>query len=167
MIDIDVRFLKISVLYLIAGMALGLAMGISGNHQFFPVHAHANLVGWVSLALYGLVYRQFPAAASAPLAWWHFWTSNAGALLQVIGIAGINAGYSRLIPVAGAGAIITLLSAVIFAVVLYRHEAGTPLIKCEAARDELVATARVDRARITGKSPALSDPIHRTMTMVK
>jgi cbb3-type cytochrome oxidase subunit 1 len=133
--DIHLRFLRISVLYLIAGMALGLAMGISGNHQYFPTHAHINLVGWVSFALYGLIYRQFPAAASAPLARWHFWVSNVGALLLAIGIAGINAGYSPLIPVAGTGAIITLLSAVILAVILYRHAAGTSVKPNAPSRD--------------------------------
>ena len=91
---VHLRFLKISVLYLIVGMALGLAMGLSGNHQFFPAHAHINLIGWVSFALYGLIYRQFPAAAAAHLARWHFWVSNVGALLLFVGIAGINAGYS-------------------------------------------------------------------------
>jgi cbb3-type cytochrome oxidase subunit 1 len=118
---VHLRFLKISVLYLIVGMALGLAMGLSGNHQFFPAHAHINLIGWVSFALYGLIYRQFPAAAAAHLARWHFWVSNVGALLLFVGIAGINAGYSGFIPLAGTGSVATLLGAIIFAIILYRH----------------------------------------------
>ena len=114
-------FLNISVLYLIAGMALGLAMGLYGNHQFFPAHAHINLIGWVSFALYGLIYRQVPATAATPLALWHFWISNIGALLLVVGIAGINAGNDDFIPLAASGAIASLLGAVIFAIILYRH----------------------------------------------
>lgn len=120
MSNVHIRFLKISVLYLIAGMVLGLAMGLSGNHQFFPAHAHINLIGWVSFALYGLIYRQFPATASTPLVRWHFWVSNIGALLLVVGIAGINAGYGGFIPLAGTGSVATLAGAIIFAIILYR-----------------------------------------------
>lgn len=120
MTNVHLHFLKISVLYLIAGMALGLAMGLSGNHQFFPAHAHINLIGWVSFALYGLIYRQFPAMASTPLVRWHFWVSNIGALMLVAGIGGINAGHSEFVPLAGTGSVATLLGAVFFAIILYR-----------------------------------------------
>ena len=33
-----------------------------------PVHAHANLVGWASLALFGLTYRAYPALKDGRLA---------------------------------------------------------------------------------------------------
>jgi hypothetical protein len=36
-------------------------------------------VGWVSMALYALVYRQYPAAADIRFAIPHFWVANIGA----------------------------------------------------------------------------------------
>jgi hypothetical protein len=39
------------------GMGLGIAMGISQDFSLTPVHAHLNLLGWVSMLLYGLYYR--------------------------------------------------------------------------------------------------------------
>ena len=63
----------------------------------------------------------FLAAAATHLARWHFWVSNVGALLLVVGIAGINAGYSGFIPLAGTGSVATLPGAIIFAIILYRH----------------------------------------------
>ncbi len=48
-------FLPPSVLYLIAGVSLGLFMAASHDHSMFPVHAHLNLLGWVSLGLLGMV----------------------------------------------------------------------------------------------------------------
>ena len=50
-----------------------------------PTHAHLNLVGWVSMALYALVYRQWPAAGQNRLALIHFWVANAGAILLTDG----------------------------------------------------------------------------------
>jgi hypothetical protein len=41
----------------LTGMSLGIWMGINENFTLAPVHAHINLLGWVSLALYGLYHR--------------------------------------------------------------------------------------------------------------
>jgi hypothetical protein len=41
----------------VAGTALGTAMGMLGDFTLAHAHAHVNLLGWVTLALYGLYYR--------------------------------------------------------------------------------------------------------------
>ena len=122
--NIDTRFMRIAVLYLLVGMSLGIHMGMSGDHGQFPTHAHINLVGWVSFMLYGLVYRSFPAAAQSRLAAWHFWFANAGVLLLVVGVAGIMNGHEEQFePVAGIGGIISLIGVLIFAAILYTKTA--------------------------------------------
>ncbi|NKC29415.1 hypothetical protein [Falsiroseomonas selenitidurans] len=45
---------------LLAGVCLGIGMGIAHDFQLAPVHAHLNLLGWTSLALMGLVFRAWP-----------------------------------------------------------------------------------------------------------
>src|SRR5438477_251820 len=77
---IDGLFLRTAVVYAIAGMALGIFMAISEDHSQMPTHAHMNLLGWVSMALYAAVYRLWPEAARSPLAPWHFWIANLGAV---------------------------------------------------------------------------------------
>ena len=48
--------------------ALGIAMAMRQDFTLAPAHAHLNLLGWVSMALYGLYYRG--AAVIRPrLAW--------------------------------------------------------------------------------------------------
>src|SRR5512141_1267059 len=69
-------WLKLSVVYLIAGIALGIAMGASQNFTLRPVHAHLNLLGWTTGALAGLIYAVFPAAAESRLARIHFWLQH-------------------------------------------------------------------------------------------
>ena len=66
--NIDRWFLRITVIYALVAMVLGIVMGISEDHAQTPTHAHLNLVGWVSMALYALVYRQYPAAAESRFA---------------------------------------------------------------------------------------------------
>jgi hypothetical protein len=39
------------------GMAAGIAMGILQDFTLAPAHAHLNLLGWVTMSLYGLYYR--------------------------------------------------------------------------------------------------------------
>jgi hypothetical protein len=46
----------VAVFFVIAGMAWGSAVTISNAHAAMPAHAHLNLLGWVSLFLFGIFY---------------------------------------------------------------------------------------------------------------
>jgi uncharacterized protein YhhL (DUF1145 family) len=46
-----------AVLLVIVGMVWGIVMAISQAHSAMPAHAHLNLLGWVSLFLFGLFYH--------------------------------------------------------------------------------------------------------------
>ena len=59
----ELNFLRIATLYLIVGVLMGFVMGIAEAFQYAPVHAHVNLLGWASLALVGIIYHLYPAAA--------------------------------------------------------------------------------------------------------
>jgi hypothetical protein len=51
-----------------------------------PVHAHPDLVGWASLALFALVYRVYPELAAKRLALVHVLLSATSAVLLPVGI---------------------------------------------------------------------------------
>jgi len=117
---IDGLFLRTAVIYVLAGMALGIFMALSDDHSQLPTHAHMNLLGWASMALYAVVYRVWPEAARSPLAAWHFWIANLGTLLVVVGVAGIMAGHEESFgPVAGVGAVLSLIGMLLFAAIVY------------------------------------------------
>lgn len=73
-----IRFLKIAVVYFFVAVCLGLVMGIIQNFSFTSVHAHLNLLGWVSMAIFGIIYSIYPSAAETKLAKAHFWLHNIG-----------------------------------------------------------------------------------------
>jgi cbb3-type cytochrome oxidase subunit 1 len=84
---LDLKFLLLAALMLTVGVTLGVIMGISHDFALAPVHAHINLVGWASLALFGIVYKLYPEMARSRLAALHFILAAPSAVMFPIGIA--------------------------------------------------------------------------------
>jgi len=53
---IAAAFFLFGILCVLAGMLLGMHMGSSENMTLAAAHAHLNLVGWATMALYGTFY---------------------------------------------------------------------------------------------------------------
>lgn len=73
---LSIRCLKLAGLYLVAGMSMGVFMGATKNFALAPVHAHVNLLGWVTLAIAAAVFRLWPQAERTKLAQTFFWLYN-------------------------------------------------------------------------------------------
>ncbi|WP_207265872.1 DUF2871 family protein [Pseudomonas sp. GW101-3H06] len=69
---------RLAALYFAIGVLLGVAMGASGDHSLFAVHAHINLLGWVSMALFGLICAVHPSITEGRAAAAQFWMYNVG-----------------------------------------------------------------------------------------
>ena len=114
------RFFRAAVVYALIAMSLGIHMAASGDHSQMPTHAHINLVGWVSIFLYGLFLKVHPASngrLSATL-----WVgANAGIILMGIGVYIIYGGNPESgDPIATVGSIVTILTMALFAVIVFR-----------------------------------------------
>lgn len=110
-----VLFLAAGVCALI-GMAWGIQMSASADHSMSPAHAHLNLLGWVSLALFGTFYHIVPAAGESLLA-------KVQAVVAVVGVVLIVPGIVMALNQAGEtlaklGSVITILSMLLFLVVV-------------------------------------------------
>ena len=80
-------FITVALLCLLVGEGFG--MWISQAAERFPLHpahAHLNLAGWVTLALYGLVHRAYPELAATKLAPIQCAAAILGAVLMPPGI---------------------------------------------------------------------------------
>lgn len=66
---IDRFLIVVALVFLITGMVFGGWMGAREDFTFAPAHAHWNLLGFVSSAVYALIYRAYPAVAASRLAW--------------------------------------------------------------------------------------------------
>lgn len=63
------RYTSASILYFLIGCVLGAFMFLRpGNiYSIMPAHAHINLVGFVSMMIFGVSYHMFPRFAGKPL----------------------------------------------------------------------------------------------------
>ena len=115
-----IRCLGLAVVYLVLGVGMGIAMGVSQRFEFAPVHAHINLLGWVSLGLFALIYHVLPGAAMTRLARWHFWLHNTGVPVFMISLFLLRGGAQRAEAFVGIGACMTFVGLVLFAINLLR-----------------------------------------------
>lgn len=114
-------FLRLAVLYFIAGVALGLYMGITHDHTLAPVHVHLNLLGWVSLGVFGLFYRVVPEAAQTRLARVQFWIYVPAHFAMMVFLFQLYRGYTAVEPFLGIAALLVGVGVLCFAAVLWRH----------------------------------------------
>ena len=119
--NISGKFIRVAVLFALVGMALGIKMAISGVHDQGQAHAHINLLGWVSMMLYGLFYRSHENAGQSRLAPVHFWLSTVGAVVINAGVYLIYSHVPAGDPVAAVGSIATILGMATFAVILFKN----------------------------------------------
>ena len=116
-------FFAVGILFVIGGMLLGMHMGATNNMTLAPAHAHINLVGWVTMALFGTFYALTANTYSPRLAWINFYVSLAGAVILVPSlILFLNGGNDpKYIPYMSSGEAIIALGAVIFALSVFRE----------------------------------------------
>ncbi len=115
-------FIAVAVLYALLGMVFGIWMGMNEAFNYADFHAHVNLIGWASFAIFGLVYRSYPKMAECRLAAAHFWVANLGAIIFIPGIY-IVITTKNAVPVV-IGSLVVLSSMIIFAVNFSRHMRG-------------------------------------------
>lgn len=108
------RLICIAVVYFVIGASLGIYMGSTQNFTPLPVHVHALPAGWLSLAVAGVIYRSYPAAAEIRLAKLHFWLHNPGLPAFMVGLTARCLGHD-ILPMPAGGSIVLLAGFICFA----------------------------------------------------
>lgn len=93
---VGAKWIKLAVIYLIFGIAVGLFMSATLELRWGSAHAHVNLVGFATTAIFGVIYSVYPGAANNSMGRSHFWLHNLGIpifllsafLVQVPGMLG-------------------------------------------------------------------------------
>lgn len=105
-------FIRASLIWFVLGITLGLAMAAHPAWTIYrPAHAHMNLVGFVTMMIFGIGYQMLPRFFGHPIhsrkfAVAHIWLANVGLAFLVIGFMLAPHVGSRSVPVtAGGGAL--------------------------------------------------------------
>jgi len=125
-------FLRASLSWLALGVSVGVAMAVRPAWTIYrPAHEHMNLLGFVTMMIFGVAYHVIPRFSGRPLRYprlavWHFWVANVGLALMVLGliarvhVRSVTAGTASL----AIGGTLSALGAYAFALNLWRTIPG-------------------------------------------
>ena len=113
---------RAAVVMVIAGMIWGIAMGITQDHSTLPAHAHLNLLGWVSLFLFGIYYHLHPAVDRSRLASLQVWVWIVSTIILTIGVALVHSGRAIGDPIAAVSSLLVLADMLLFGWLIIRRE---------------------------------------------
>jgi hypothetical protein len=114
---------RAAVLFAVAGMIWGIAMVIAQNHATMPAHAHLNLLGWVSLFLFGVFYHLHPALDRLPSARAQVWIWIVASAITVAAVGLATGGHPEVEPLAGIGSFALLGDMLLFGWLVVRRDA--------------------------------------------
>ncbi|MDX1455108.1 MAG: cytochrome-c oxidase [Gammaproteobacteria bacterium] len=115
-------FIRIAVVYFFIGVLLGIYMSVTVNFIERPVHVHINLLGWVCMALYGLLYFHYDKVRESKLAVWHFWLTNISLPPQMIALSMMLHGNAAAGPVIGIFAVMTAVATLLLVINIFRND---------------------------------------------
>jgi len=112
-------YFRTAILLLLVGIALGLHMSISGNHAVAGAHAHLNLLGWVTSALFGGYFALNPAKAAGRLPMIQYIVYIAGVVVMGISLYLLLSGNPSAEPIVAISSTVTFLGVLIFAWIVW------------------------------------------------
>lgn len=121
--SVSVWFIRMAVLYGLIGMLLGIKMAASDDHTQMPTHAHLMLLGWVSMAIFAIVYRVWAELSETRLAKVHYYLHQLGVLGIVIGLylKMSASNFSGIEGVLAISSIVTVISFAVFSYLVWRR----------------------------------------------
>jgi hypothetical protein len=112
-------FFKAAVVFLILGILMGLQMSISGKYNVTGAHAHTNLLGWVTMAIFGGYYALNAAKAESRFAKIHLWTYLPSVAVMTPSLYVLYLGYPAIEPLLAISSLTALASVLVFAFVVF------------------------------------------------
>lgn len=112
-------FFRSAILFLIVGISIGIHMSITQNHNVIGAHAHINLLGWVSSALFGGYYALNPAKAAGRLPMIQYVVYTLGVVLMGGSLYLLLQGNTAVEPIVAVSSLITFLGVLLFAWIVW------------------------------------------------
>jgi hypothetical protein len=120
---VSAAFFALGVVCVLIGMVFGMWMGATHDFVAAPAHAHLNLIGWVTSALYGTFYALTRDTFSPKLAWTNFILSALGIVVMVpsLFLLLMNGNDPKFEPGVTAGSVLVFLGMATFGASVFRE----------------------------------------------
>jgi hypothetical protein len=112
-------YFKTAIVFLILGIMMGLQMAISGDHSIVAAHAHANLLGWVTMALFGTWFAFMPGQAQSRVAKVQYGIYTAGVVIMTPSLYFMLRGNPAFEPLVVAGSLMAFAGVLLFAFMVF------------------------------------------------
>jgi len=116
----------VAVLLVLIGMAWGIQMAITQDHAAMPAHAHLNLLGWVSLFLFGLFYHLHPTVDRSASARIQVYVWILGTVIITIGVGMVHTGHPAGDPIAAIGSLVVVVGMLQFGWIVLKQRSEEP-----------------------------------------
>lgn len=127
-------YFRSAILFLIVGISIGIHMSISQNHNVIGAHAHINLLGWVTSALFGGYYALNPAKAAGRLPMIQYSVFTLGVIVMGVSLYLLLAGNTAVEPIVAASSLITFAGVLLFAWIVWMPSAAGSRMAPRAAQ---------------------------------
>lgn len=109
-----------AICFLVAGILIGLKMAISQDFAAVGAHAHINLLGWVTMSIFGTYHALNPSGASTKLARIQAYIYVLGVLVMAPALYLFLTGTPAAEPVVAIASIAVFVGVLMFGAIIYR-----------------------------------------------
>ena len=120
---LSIWFFRTAILFLIAGICLGLYMSITHEFAATGAHAHINLLGWVTMAIFGIYYALNPVQAASRIARLQYFIYTLGILVMAPSLFLMLSGNPAMEPLVAISSLVTFSGLLLFAFILFTRKA--------------------------------------------
>jgi len=108
------HYFRVSAIFLLASIAMGLQMSISGDHSVAGAHAHLSLLGWLSCAVFGTYFALDREKAAWLLTRIQFWIIVVSCAVMSGALYLLLLGYASMAPIVAMSSLAYALGAALF-----------------------------------------------------
>lgn len=109
-----------AILFLLAGILLGMHMAATFDHAPASAHAHINLLGWVTMSLFGTYLALNPVKAAWSVARVQYYVYTVGVAVQTTSLYFLLSGYPQAEPALVVSSLLTFAGVAMFAFIIFR-----------------------------------------------
>lgn len=120
---ISKMFFATAICFLIVGVMLGLHMSITHNYAATGAHAHINLLGWVTMSIFGTYHALNPGSAESRLARAQYYVYTGGVVVLSPSLYLLLTGVTAVEPVVALASLVVFAGILMFAAIIFRTSA--------------------------------------------